>query len=177
MPSLSVSESGQVKTECGLRCELHPNQCDFFVITLSHCYLGLYSHWNQGTIQDNTERITYHRTLLAKNYIFTPNYWNVNYAINWANLIYKTHDRSGGVTHYKCSFECYHDPTCDFYVYDYDNGSPDCYYGSFSFSGESTYSMKDLKIYLKNGKKLDFYNSLVSFVTYYNYLLKCCFVI
>ena len=49
-------------TECGLRCELHANQCDFFVVTLSHCHLGQYSHWNQGSVQDNTERITYHKT-------------------------------------------------------------------------------------------------------------------
>ena len=154
MPSLYVSESGQVKTECGLRCELHPNQCDFFVITLSHCYLGLYSHWNQGTIQDNTERITYHRTLLAKNYIFTPNYLKINYSINWANLIYKTHEDYGRVTFYRCFFECYGDTLCDFFVYDYDNGSPDCYYGRFSLNDGSTYSMKNLNIYLKNGKKL-----------------------
>ena len=59
--SLYITESYQAMTECGLRCELHANQCDFFVVTLSHCHLGRYSHWNQGSIQDNTERITYHK--------------------------------------------------------------------------------------------------------------------
>ena len=91
---------------------------------------------------------------LAKNYIFTPNYLKINYFINWANLIYKTHEDYGRVTFYRCSFECYGDTLCDFFVYDYDNGSPDCYYGRFSLTDGSTYSMKNLNIYLKNGKKL-----------------------
>ena len=78
-------------------------------------------------------------------------------------MIYKTHE-SSGVTLYRCSFECYGDPSCDFFVYDYDNGSPDCYYGRFSLIDGSTYSMKDLSIYLKNGKN-NFYFQLYYVLT------------
>ena len=43
--TLDQSEDG---TDCGVKCELHDAQCDFYAYEAPTCYLGLYSHYSQG---------------------------------------------------------------------------------------------------------------------------------
>ena len=55
-------KSGEDQTECGVRCELSATQCDFFTIASGKCYLGRYTHWNLGTVQDGSVPTTYHKS-------------------------------------------------------------------------------------------------------------------
>ena len=57
-----VLDTGQDQTECGVRCELSVEQCDFFTISSGNCYLGRYLHWDQGTIEDQSSPTTYHKS-------------------------------------------------------------------------------------------------------------------
>ena len=87
---------------------------------------------------------------LAGNHIHTPNYWyklcNCNSDWDWDKLIYKIH--GSGKTFYGCSFECYHDSSCDYFVWYND----DCHYGRFSYSGSRLINSKvEVYAYLKNG--------------------------
>ena len=55
-------ESGEDSTDCGVRCELHSSQCDFFAYSGTKCYFGLYSQ-TQGTDVTVPETIrTYHKS-------------------------------------------------------------------------------------------------------------------
>ena len=87
---------------------------------------------------------------MAGNHIHTPNYWyklcNCNSDWDWDKLIYKIH--GSGKTFYGCSFECYHDSSCDYFVWYND----DCHYGRFSYSGSRLINSKvEVYAYLKNG--------------------------
>ena len=87
---------------------------------------------------------------MAGNHIHTPNYWykscNCNSDWDWDKWIYKIH--GSGKTKYGCSFECYYDSSCDYFVWYND----DCHYGRFSYSGSRLInSMVEVYAYLKNG--------------------------
>ena len=57
-----VLELGQDRTECGIRCELLTSHCDFFTVASGMCYLGRYSHWDSGIVEDLSIPITYHNS-------------------------------------------------------------------------------------------------------------------
>ena len=57
-----VLDPGQDQTECGVRCELSVEQCDFFTISSGNCHLGRYSYWDQGIIEDQNSPTTYHKS-------------------------------------------------------------------------------------------------------------------
>ena len=93
----------------------------------------------------NIEKIIY-TLALAANHIHSPNYWYMSSILNWNKWIYKIH--GSGNTFYGCSFECYHDSSCDYFVW----YNSDCHYGKFSYSGsELINSMAENYVYLKNG--------------------------
>ena len=48
-------------TECGVRCELAGDHCDFFTTDNSKCYLGRYNHWDSGEVESTAAPITYHK--------------------------------------------------------------------------------------------------------------------
>ena len=54
-------EDLQDSTECGVRCELSGNQCDFFTTHNGECHLGRYNHWDLGEVQSTAVPMTYHK--------------------------------------------------------------------------------------------------------------------
>ena len=48
-------------TECGVRCELSGDHCDFFTTDNSKCYLGRYNHWDSGEVESTAAPLTYHK--------------------------------------------------------------------------------------------------------------------
>ena len=82
----------------------------------------------------------------AEPYITTGKFWWYSDTHDWANWIYKYESR--GHTR-KCSFECFHDDTCDFYV----DVHGYCLYGRWSYTGNKIISWTDnVSIYNKKGK-------------------------
>ena len=54
-------EDLQDATECGVRCELSGDHCDFFTTDNGKCHLGRYDHWDSGAVTSTTVPITYHK--------------------------------------------------------------------------------------------------------------------
>ena len=48
-------------TECGVRCELSGDHCDFFTTDNGKCHLGRYNHWDSGVVPSTAVPITYHK--------------------------------------------------------------------------------------------------------------------
>ena len=56
-------QESQDLTECGVKCELHDYQCDFFVFdSPTTCYFGLYSQVDGDFINVPSDLTTYHKT-------------------------------------------------------------------------------------------------------------------
>lgn len=54
-------EDNEGLTECGVKCELHMTQCDFFAYAGSKCYLGIYSQIEGATVVVEEYIKTYHK--------------------------------------------------------------------------------------------------------------------
>ena len=62
---------GEGLTECGVKCELHATNCDFFGFGGTKCYIGDYSQTDGLTVTVPENIRTYHK--LGKYYfIFAP---------------------------------------------------------------------------------------------------------
>ena len=55
-------EDQQDHTECGFRCEFSGDTCNFFTVSSGNCHLGRYNYWDQGTVEDTSTPMTYHRS-------------------------------------------------------------------------------------------------------------------
>ena len=81
----------------------------------------------------------------AEPYITTGKFWWYSDTHDWANWIYKYETRAHTR---KCSFECFHDNTCDFFV----DVHGYCLYGRWAYTGAKIISWTDdVTIYNKIG--------------------------
>ena len=138
-------EAGEDHIECGVRCEIADTTCNFFLVASGKCHLGRYDHYGSGTVADSNVPMTYHKQSTAEPYITTDKFWWYDDTHDWAKWIYKYESR-----HHlrKCSFECYHDATCDFFV----DVHGYCLYGRWSYTGSKIISWTDnVQIYNKKG--------------------------
>ena len=156
--------TGQDQTECGVYCELSVETCNFFLIASGKCHLGRYDYYGSGTVVDNNVPTTYHKSSktitfnilflfqrfihsgASEPYILNDKFWWFNQIQDWNKFVYKyehrTHTR-------KCSFECYHDDSCDFYV----DVHSYCLYGRYSYTGNTIIGWTDnVNLYNKKGK-------------------------
>ena len=55
-------QDGEDVTECGVKCELHKTQCDFFGHSGAKCYFGIYSQTDGTDVVDAEVMKTYHKS-------------------------------------------------------------------------------------------------------------------
>ena len=48
-------------TECGVRCQLSGDTCNFFTTDNDKCHLGRYNHWDSGEVESTAVPMTYHK--------------------------------------------------------------------------------------------------------------------
>ena len=48
-------------TECGVRCQLSGDTCNFFTTADGKCHLGRYTHWDSGEVESTAVPMTYHK--------------------------------------------------------------------------------------------------------------------
>ena len=160
---------GQDHIECGVKCEISDTTCNFFLVASDKCHLGRYDYYGSGTVTDSNVPLTYHKqskgnlitiafhsttkssffhiilTGTAEPYITTGKFWWYSDTRDWANWIYKYETRAHTR---KCSFECFHDDTCDFFV----DVHSYCLYGRWAYTGAKIISWTDdVTIYNKIG--------------------------
>ena len=83
---------------------------------------------------------------IAEPYILHPKFIWFSETQDWAKWIYKYEGRPVGR---KCSFECYHDNNCDYYV----DVHGYCLYGRFSYTGGQIIHWTDnTYVYVQKGK-------------------------
>ena len=55
-------QDGEDLADCGVKCELHNSQCDFFAFSTQACYFGLYSQTDGSDVILSEDIQTYHKT-------------------------------------------------------------------------------------------------------------------
>ena len=55
-------QDGEDLADCGVKCEVHNSQCDFFAFSTQACYFGLYSQTDDSDVILSEDIQTYHKT-------------------------------------------------------------------------------------------------------------------
>ena len=55
-------QDGEDLADCGVKCEVHNSQCDFFAFSAQTCYFGLYSQTDGTDVILSEDIQTYHKT-------------------------------------------------------------------------------------------------------------------
>ena len=134
-------------SECGVICELHAANCDFFTYNSPTCYFGLYSQEDGSEVEVADTLKTYHKTGLIDAYV-NPKYWSwSDNTKRWQQYVYKS-ESSGHIR--GCSILCMWDTECEFYVY----LSGNCWFGKMDYSGSLlTSATNSLEVFFKVGSE------------------------
>ena len=148
---VTFEDSNYAYKDCGVRCDLHPNKCDFFIQNDLDCYFATYSSEDDGSLIEIEEDYkSYHQKDPLNSYIDGKFWtWSVNVR-HWAKFIYHKFHSSA---RQRCAFYCIYDDQCDFYVH----WNSHCWRGNMTTtSGHSlTTTESEVTIYFRNDQDQD----------------------